>query len=221
MKKHHFSATLFGRQTAQLLFAPFLVLFLLSAGVGCGAEAPSPAGTIREGDIIFQTTRSPQSLAITIATKSEYTHCGVILEKDGRLQVFEAIRKVGWTPLEDWVKRGVNQHYVLMRLKKPIGPEAVAIMRESASAFAGKDYDLLFQWSDDKIYCSELVWKLYRKAGVELCEPRAFRDFDLNHDEVRKIVRQRYGRELPPLDEPVVAPSDLMRCDLLEVVAKN
>ena len=195
-----------------------LFLFLTLAGVGGGGEMPL-ADTAREGDVIFQTTTSSQSQAIKMATKSEYTHCGVILEKDGRLQVFEAVKKVRWTPLDEWVKRGVNRHYVLMRLKKPLEPEALKTMRDSVSAYAGKDYDLFFQWSDDKIYCSELVWKLYRKAGVELCKLRAFRDFDLDHEEVRKIAKQRYGRDLPPLDEPVVAPSDLMQCDMLEVAA--
>ena len=32
-----------------------------------------------------------------------------------------------------------------------------------------KDYDLYFEWSDDKIYCSELVWKIYKNgADIEL-----------------------------------------------------
>lgn len=178
--------------------------------------------TAREGDIIFQTTVSRQSLAIKIATQSDYTHCGVILRKNGRLQVVEAAKTVSWTPLDAWIKRGVDQHYLLMRLKDPgaLTPEALKALHNAAQAFAGKAYDLLFQWSDDKMYCSELVWKLYHKAGIDLCKLHAFRDYDLNHDAVQKIIKERYGMDMP-WDEQVVAPSDLMRCDLLKVVEKR
>ena len=177
---------------------------------------------VREGDIMFQTTVSRQSLAIKIATQSEYTHCGIVLKKDGKLQVFEAAREVGWTPLEDWVKRGVKHHYVLMRLKDPqsLTSDVLKALRSAASTFAGKEYDLLFQWSDAKMYCSELVWKLYQKAGIELCTLHTFHDYDLNHNAVQKIIKERYGMDMP-WDEQVVAPSDLMRCELLEVVEKN
>ena len=192
------------------------------AGPSVDAKTSRLAGMAREGDIIFQTSVSRQSLAIKIATKSDYTHCGILLRKNGKLQVFEAAKTVTWTPLEAWVKRGVNQHYVLMRLKDPqtLTPEALAAIYVTTQAFSGKKYDLLFQWTDDKMYCSELVWKLYKRAGVELCEPHRFRDYDLNHAEVQKIMKERYGMDMP-WDETVVAPSDLRRCPLLEVVDSN
>lgn len=180
------------------------------------------AETAREGDVIFQTTVSRQSLAIKIATQSDYTHCGVILRKDGKLQVVEAAKTVSRTPLETWVKRGVDQHYLLMRLKDPatLTPAFVKALHDAVPAFAGKAYDLLFQWSDDKMYCSELVWKLYHKAGIDLCALHTFRDYDLNHDAVQKIIKERYGMDMP-WDEQVVAPSDLVHCELLKVVEKN
>ena len=74
----------------------------------------------------------------------------------------------------------------------------------------GKNYDARFQWGDDKLYCSELVWKIYQHAGVELCKPRQFRDYDLEKPSVQKIINARYGgMEKIPLNEMVVAPSDL------------
>ncbi len=192
------------------------------AGPAVDAETSRLAGVVQEGDIIFQTTVSRQSLAIKIATKSDYTHCGILLRKNGKLQVFEAAKTVTWTPLDAWVKRGVDRHYVLMRLRDPqtLTPEALAAIYVTTQAFAGKKYDLLFQWTDDKMYCSELVWKLYKRAGVELCKPHRFRDYDLNHAEVQKIMRERYGMDMP-WEEAVIAPSDLRRCPLLEVVDSN
>ena len=192
------------------------------AGSPVDAEINHLASIVQEGDIIFQTTVSRQSLAIKIATKSDYTHCGILLRKNGKLQVFEAGRTVTWTPLGAWVKRGVDRHYVLMRLKEPqrLTPEAFAAMYAATQAFAGKKYDLLFRWTDDKMYCSELIWKLYKRAGIELCAPRRFRDYTLDHAEVQRIIKERYGMDMP-WDEQVVAPSDLISSPLLEIVASN
>ena len=37
-------------------------------------------------------------------------------------------------------------------------------MKEIGSQFENKDYDLYFEWTDEKIYCSELVWKIFKQA---------------------------------------------------------
>jgi len=178
----------------------------------------------KEGDILFQSLNTGQSLAIRLATKSEYTHCGIVFKKDGALFVYEAVHPVTWTPLKRWIGRSPTGHHVLMRLKNRdavLTPKVLAAMKKSGAAMNGKPYDLLFQWSDDRIYCSELVWKIYQRgAGIELTPLRTFRDFDLNHAEVQRIARERYGAELP-LDENVVAPSDLMASDLLEVIGEK
>jgi hypothetical protein len=33
-------------------------------------------------------------------------------------------------------------------------------MKATGEGFLGKDYDLTFGWSDERLYCSELVWKV-------------------------------------------------------------
>lgn len=212
---------LFSRATGGVL-----LLCLLFAAWPCAAADSDANGlpAVMEGDIIFQPSLSPQSRAIQIATRSRYSHCGVIFEKNGKPYVFEAILTMSWTPLEAWIRRGVGKEYVLMRLKdrdRVLTPGALDAMKKSAATFEGKSYDLLFQWTDDKIYCSELIWKVYeRGAGLELTPLRAIRDYDLDHEEVQQKVRERFGYEIP-WDEPAIAPSDLMQSDLLEVVEKQ
>lgn len=181
------------------------------------------AGDFREGDIIFQVSVSSQSLAIQVATRSKYSHCGIIVEKDGRPQVFEAIRTVTFTPLADWINRGVGGHYVLMRLKDPalLTPETLAAMRESGRSLAGKPYDIYFKWSDEAIYCSELVWKIYQRgAGIELVPLRPVGDYSLDNEVVMEKIRERFGDKLK-LDEKAVAPADIMQSPLLEVVSQG
>lgn len=187
-------------------------------------SVPAPAGVL-DGDIIFQSSAlSTQSLAIRLATHSPYSHCGIVFFRDGEPYVFEAIRTVSWTPLDAWIKRGVDGHYMLLRLKdreQRLTPGVLAAMREVGGGFDGKGYDLLFQWSDETIYCSELVWKIYeRGAGMPLAPLRRIRDYDLNHDEVQRKIKERFGYDIP-WDEQVVAPSDLMESALLERVGGN
>lgn len=43
------------------------------------------------------------------------------------------------------------------------------------------------------------------------------KDFNLSDARVQKILKERYGKDIP-LDEKVVAPSDLVDSDLLKTV---
>jgi hypothetical protein len=74
-------------------------------------------GEIMEGDIIFQTSLSSQSKAIQLATKSKYSHVGIIFKEKGKFYVFEAAKTVKMTPLDEWIKRGKDEKYVIKRLK--------------------------------------------------------------------------------------------------------
>lgn len=207
-----------------VLLASLVLLMLFM--VQCTGEQPDVQSAVdfQEGDIIFQESSSPQSLAIQTATGSRYSHCGIIFSQDGQFYVYEAIQKVSRTPVNDWIHRGVDGHYVLMRLndqKRLLDQSAVDAMKKVGQSFAGKKYDLLFQWSDDAMYCSELVWKIYeRGAGISLAPLRSFSDYNLNSEIVRKIIKKRYG-SAPPKEEKVVAPSDLLVSPFLQKVAGN
>lgn len=177
---------------------------------------------LREGDIVFSGSRRGQGEAIIAATQSRYTHCGIVFEKDGELMVLEAVQPVGVTTLKGFLSRDQESAFKAMRLKIAVKPELYQKARAWASAQVGRDYDALFRWSDHRLYCSELVWKVYQKAGVELCELRRFRDYDLERPAVRKIVEQRYGgMDRLPMDEKVVAPSDLASSPLLVEVPRR
>jgi hypothetical protein len=108
------------------------------------------------------------------------------------------------------------------RLKNELKPEAYQKAAKWAEAQLGLDYDVRFAWDDKKLYCSELVWKFYQQARIELCDLRKFRDYDLQKPEVKKIIEQRYGSMQNLLmDEKVVAPSDLLASNLLVEVPRN
>jgi hypothetical protein len=190
---------------------------------------PSLAGArdqpfhLREGDIVFSSSKVGQGEAIIAATRSPYTHCGIVFESDGRLMVLEAVQPVRVTSVEDFMDNGRKEMFTAKRLTKAVPPKDYQIAKKWASAQIGRDYDIRFGWDDGKLYCSELVWKIYQKAGVELCAPKRFRDYDLERPAVRRIIEQRYGgMQRVPMEEKVVAPSDLAASPLLaEVPRKN
>ena len=71
----------------------------------------------------------------------------------------------------------------------------------------GRRYDLFFEWSDSRIYCSELVWKAYDRAlGIQIGKMQKIRELNLADAAVRAKLRERYGERVP-LDEPVISPA--------------
>jgi hypothetical protein len=204
------------REAANHMRALALLSCLLVASSVSRAATP-----LRDGDIIFHTSRSAQSAAIQRATHSRWSHMGVIFIRGGRPYVYEAIATVRYTPLASWTARGDGGRFVLKRLKRGMTAEQVAKLRRAARSYAGKPYDLYFEWSDQRIYCSELIWKMYRDAlGIELGGQQKLREFDLTDPAVKAKMRERYGRRVP-LDEPVISPGTMFDSPLLETISSG
>ena len=187
--------------------------------VACAwARAATP---LRDGDLVFQTSRSGQSVAIQRATHSPWSHMGVVVFRGGKPFVFEASATVRYTPLAAWAAHGTGGAYAIRRLKQPLTTAQAARLRTAAARYAGRPYDLYFEWSDDRIYCSELAWKLYHDAlGLEIGARQQLRDFDLVDPVVRAKLRERYGADVP-LNEPVISPAAMYDSPLLETIASR
>jgi hypothetical protein len=198
-------------------YARVCFLLLLLVGPSAASQVPS----VREGDVIFQILQTGQGPAIQQATKSRYTHVGLILLRDGSLCVFEAVEPVRFTTLDKWIARGTGGHCVIKRLKDAdsvLDAHALAKLHAQVPDFEGKHYDLTFGWGDSTIYCSELVWKIYDRAlGIRLGQLRTLKDFDLSSPVVREKMKQRYGEHVP-LEETVISPADIFNAGLLTTI---
>ncbi len=197
-----------------------LVMFLISYSRAAGPEQPN----LRNGDIIFQSLNSSAGEAICLATNSRFSHCGILFNQNNTWYVYEAIGPVKLTPLQEWVDRGIDREFEIKRLRNADQVLTQATLDNMLSVgrqFNGKEYDPQFRWSDARIYCSELVWKIYQRgAGIMLGNLQALRDYNLDHNTVREAMQQRYG-DSPPLEELMVAPQTIYDCDELETVAKS
>jgi uncharacterized protein YycO len=193
-----------------------IISFLLVSG--CNTYLP------KNGDIIFHTSKSNQSKAVQAATHSPYSHMGIIYIKDKKPYVYEASRTVKITEMNEWINRGKNQKYIVKRLKNAddiLTNDALNKMKEAGKLYEGKPYDVYFEWNDKRIYCSELVWKIYKNAiGLEIGKLELLKDFDLSSPEVKKKLKERYGENIPE-NETVISPVSMFNSELLETVFKN
>ncbi|MFM7594967.1 MAG: YiiX family permuted papain-like enzyme [Flavobacteriales bacterium] len=172
-------------------------------------KSPKKQIPYMEGDILFQISTSGQGKAIQLATNSPYSHCGILFRENNEWMVFEGVQPVKKTPLTEWIKRGQHNIVVSKRLKHAEHLLTASVknrMKMEASKFIGKNYDLTFEWDDERIYCSELVYKIYQRgAGIEVGKLQKLSEFDLTYPIVKAKLVERYGKKIP-LDEPVISP---------------
>lgn len=175
----------------------------------------------QNGDIVFQSSNSKQCEAIKLATHSNLSHCGILFQDHDDWYVLEAVEPVQVELLSNWIKRDANGHYSVKRLKNAsslLNESTLNKMYALGKKWIGKHYDIYFNWGDDQLYCSELVWKLYHNvANIDICELKPLRTYDLSHSLVKQIMKERYGNEIP-LNEHMVAPSDLYNSSKLELI---
>lgn len=183
----------------------------------------STSEPLQDGDIIFQESKSRQSAAIHQATHSRISHVGIIFHEKNGWYVYEAVGPVVKTPIGEWIESGVDSHYSIKRLKREnkLSAQEIGKLKEVWKRFAGKPYDPYFEWSDQRIYCSELVWKMYKEAlNIEVGHLQKLGDFDLDSKVVKKLLDERYGNEVP-LSETVIAPSTMFNSPNLEPVCNQ
>lgn len=199
-----------------------VAVFALASASACVPKTSYEdiAEAVRDGDLIFHESSSAQSEAIRAATHSEYSHMGMVFGAGTRHPiVLEAVQPVRETPLRAWVERGRRHHFVIKRLRRTLTQADAQALRTAARRFLGRSYDSVFDWTDARIYCSELAWKAYDRAlHVHIGEPEAWRTLDLDGSEVQRLIAKRLGHDPNP-DDLVITPIRMMESqELVEVL---
>ena len=75
--------------------------------------------------------------------------------------MLEASNVVKLTPLKKWISRGKFGKYKRRRvLNKPV--------KIRYAKYLGKKYDLAFKFNNNKYYCSELIYDIYKdQFGIQ------------------------------------------------------
>jgi hypothetical protein len=203
--------------------SPLFLSLLLSLITLLGASSSFAAPDYQDGDLIFHQSKSAQSKAIHEATGSPWSHVGVLFEDRGTWYVAEATQPVRIVTLKSFIPRGRGNHYRTYRLPG-ITATQKQVLRDEIGKMIGGDYDLYFEWSDDLIYCSELVFKAFVTAtGVELGTLQKFKDLKIDGPYVKELIRRRIqntGRTLN-LEEPIVTPVSQMLDSNLKLIIQT
>lgn len=178
----------------RLILLVLISLFM----VGNIAFASTKNNDLKEGDIVFQISKSKQSPFIQLATWSPWSHCGIIVIKKNKPYVLEASNVVRLTDFSTWVKRGRGCLFRKRRVLKHCP-------KISYKKYLGQPYDLSFKSNNGKMYCSELVYIIYKEQlGIKLCEPQKVSSYHIFG--LSKLLKKRH---IDP-NQLVVAPSDLI-----------
>ena len=185
-------------ESSPMRFILFIISMLLLAGCGNSIDVAN----LQEGDVVFIESQSSQSPYIKVGTMSKWTHCGVVVNTPEGLKILEASKTVRLTPFAKFIGSAKNDNWTVKR------PDQKLEKSISYSKYLGMPYDLEFKFNNGKMYCSELVWLIYKDQGIELCEPRKVSSFPFARiPKVRKLMNKR-GISM---DQYAMAPVDLYK----------
>jgi hypothetical protein len=197
----------------------FIFLFIVLIGLPGTALSDPPVGRpFKNGDLIFIVNPWGQGKAIQLATHSKYTHVGIVFIEEGKAMVYHAVEPVMKGTVEEFIAMSADNTCEIRRLKDQslLTDKTVADLLKAAKNDLGKHYDLAFNWDDEKLYCSEYVWKLYKRClNLEIGSLKPLRSFDLSHPVVQAKLKERYGNQIPA-DEKMISPGDMYNSTLVE-----
>jgi hypothetical protein len=212
-------------QNRNILFSFILILF---SGFSTQAQQ---IFKLQNGDLLFQDLDCGGLCdaieSVTTGYKNaSFSHVGIVrISAAGKPEVLEAIGdSVHVTPLDRFLNRQLDAEkkpkVIVGRLKKPyqkLIPQALL----NGQKLRGKAYDNVFNINNDKYYCSELVYKIFREAnnGQEIFPlyPMTYAD-----PQTKKLmpVWDEYFKNLNakvPENEPGLNPGGISRSKKLKI----
>ena len=166
---------------------------------------PLPFSELRDGDLAFRTGRGNYSTILSMKKHHPdtiyFSHTGLVVDiGGGRWRVIHAVPnepefkgdadRVKMETLEEFFAPRKASHGALIHTGTVFPRHLV----DTAISYVDRKvrFDSQYMLSDSsKLYCTEFIWRLYKKTGIDLSEGR--RSFDF----------------IPIFSEPVIQPSDL------------
>jgi uncharacterized protein YycO len=172
----------------------------------------------RTGDIIFQTITEEHNLALPNDTNLIYNHLGIVHVTASGYTVLAAEDRVKYTSLRHWINKGVDSNYIVKRLINAdslFTSERINTFHKEGQKNIVKDYDKKNEWSDDKIYCSELVWKVYKRAfNIEIGKLEYRKNIYANSTEDNKDLEEIN-------QEKFITPTSILNSDKLITITEK
>jgi len=169
---------------------------------------------LQNGDLIFRRGTSIESHIVLLTDQnSEYSHIGMIYKIKDKLFVIHTVPKEndadpGYIKLEsvdEFLSNGKAARVAIYRLIQNSSENINIASKYAYECYLKKycfdnSYDLV---TDAQLYCTELIWKAYKKAGV-----------DLVCDRLRNI-------DVIIADRIMIMPSPIIKSKLLKKIYSN
>ncbi len=139
---------------------------------------------LQPGDLIFRKGCSMVSNLVSLMDgDANYTHVGIIVEVDGNMLIVHAVPAEGANEgnvvklehIQDFLRpeRAVDMTVYRPVRDFPVGVANKAAMYALHKAIHQTPFDGLFDLQDTtRMYCTELIWRAYLSAGVDICDNR-------------------------------------------------
>ncbi len=170
-----------------------IVILFLGAGAVWAIAKNEKYPRFQDGDLIFHTSKSNQSSAILIATADPFTHMGIIKKTPKGYNVIEAGATVKETSLNQWISRGIRKRFAVYRYDGLTTQQATKILG-NAKSFYGKRYDPFFSFKNNAIYCSELPYLAYKKAGIKIGKIQKLSELNFDNALVKELIKKRWKK---------------------------
>jgi hypothetical protein len=136
---------------------------------------------LRDGDILFRHARNTSlrtcfsNHVLTTGCSSSFTHNGIAFHEGGTVWVYDVepdpqgVRKI---PFEFWMLDTQPGSLAVKRVRAPFRhciPQAHAYLEEVW--LRQPPFDMGLRLDDERLYCSEMIEKAYRSAGLPLSDP--------------------------------------------------
>jgi len=195
-------------------------LFFLLISFNLYAAGSCP---LKDGDLVFIKSQSEQSKLLKLTTGSDWTHVGMAFKNEAGWEIIEAVQPVKWTSLYSFVRRSKDLAFEVRRATFEFDAEKVKTYAVDKIA---RNYDLIFAWDQERWYCSELVWKAYKKAsGEELGSLEKIGELkNIDSPIIRQTAAKRFANYGLKYDHeewkasPVITPIQMMNAQNLEEV---
>ncbi len=206
----------------------FILILLL---LGCN-KSNEESFELKVGDLLFAvgTEGSDFTSAIQNSTSDyqevPYSHVGIVSIENNEVMVIEATPKGGVviSKLDDFFSNAAsvnNDRYIAVGRLTPDLQYTITDAIISAKQNLGKEYDFLYDESNDSFYCSELVrFSFIDSMGNYIFKPlsMSFKNKETGQAEPFWISHfNNYGLPVPE-GEPGSNPTDMAKSSQLEIV---
>ena len=122
---------------------------------------------LKTGDLLFQILNNDSVFNKSQNLDSTYNNIGIAFIDGQNYALLETKDQVQYVSLRQWVANGNEENYVVKRLRNAdslFTNDGIQKFRSEARNNILKKYDTGSDWTDEKMYSAELIWKIYKRS---------------------------------------------------------